>query len=127
MKTLLPLLVLATAPAFAAPAPSEAPAGCPDLTGQLSEYLASAKQRIGREGDVRVEFDVDAAGHTRLVAMQGTRSYRAPVRIAMESLDCRAGAPQRYVLNIRFADPLPRVVATAASATVAQALPTESR
>jgi hypothetical protein len=127
MKTLLPLLLLAALPAFAAPTASDAPAACPDLPGQLSDYLASAKQRIGLDGEVRVEFDVDAAGRTRLVAMDGTRSYRAPVRIAVDTLDCQAGQPQRYVLNIRFADPMPRAVAAAASATVAQAVPAQPR
>ena len=120
MKALLPLLLLAAAPAFADPA---VPANCPQVGEQLSETLANAKQRVGRDGEVRVEFDVDAQGRARLVDMSGTRSYRAPVRIAMETLDCRAGTPQRYVLNIRFADPMPRVVAAAASATVARAEP----
>ena len=118
MKSLLPLLLLAAAPAFAAP---DTPAACPQVAEQLSETLASAKQRIGHDGEVRVEFEVDAAGRAQLVALDGTRSYRSPVRIAMETLDCRAGTPQRYVLNIRFTDPLPPSVAAAASATVAQA------
>ncbi len=121
---LLPLLLLAALPAFAADA---APANCPLITEQLAEDLASAKQRVGRDGEVSVEFDVDATGRARLVGMQGTRSYRVPVRLAMEGLECRAGTPQRYVLNIRFADPLPRAVAAAASATVAQATPPEPR
>lgn len=115
MKALLPLLLLATAPAFAAPA------ACPLVGEQLSEYLASAKQRVGHEGEVRVEFEVDAQGRPRLIALDGKRAYRTPVRIAVDSLDCQAGTPQRYVLNIRFADPAPRAMAAAASATVAQA------
>ena len=122
MKFLLPTLLLAAAPAFAAPA------ACPQVGEQLSEALASAKLRVGRDGEVRAEFEVDARGRTRLLAMEGTRNYRAPVRLALDVLDCQPGTPQRYVLNIRFADraptlavaPLPSA-ASAASATVAQA------
>jgi hypothetical protein len=118
MKTpLLPLLLFAAAPAFAAPA------ACPQADGQLSEYLASAKQRIGFDGEVRVEFEVGADG---LIGLQGTRSYQAPVRSAVDSLECQAGTPQRYVLNIRFADPTPVAVAAAASATLAQARPADA-
>ena len=115
MKTLLPLLLLAAAPAFAAPA------ACPQVGEQLSEYLASAKQRVGFDGEVRVEFEVGADGRAQLVALDGSRIYRSPVRIALQALDCEGGTPQRYVLNIRFADPSPRTVAAAASATLAQA------
>ena len=121
MKTFLPLLLLAAVPAFAAPA------ACPEAAEQLTEYLASAKQRIGSEGEVRVEFDVTADGRTELVALNGSRQYRSPVRIAMQTLDCERGTPQRYVLNIRFADPMPKAVAAAASATVAQATRTDAR
>jgi len=117
MKSLVPLLLLAAAPAFAAPAE------CPQVKEQLTELLASAKQRIGSEGEMRVEFEVDAQGRAHLLTLQGKRMYRTPVRIAMDSLDCQAGAPQRYVLNIRFADPVPPTMAAAASATVAQAAP----
>lgn len=120
MKTLLPLLLLATAPAFAAPAV------CPLVGEQLSEYLASAKQRVGADGEVQVEFEVGADGRTRLVALNGSRPYRSPVRIAVDTLDCEGGVPQRYVLNIRFADPMPRAVASAASATLAQAAPRDT-
>lgn len=118
MKAILPLLLLAAAPAFAAPAT------CPEVGEQLSEYLASAKQRVGSDGEVRVEFEVDAEGRTRLLALDGSRQYRSPVRIAMQTLDCQRGTPQRYVLNIRFADPMAVMAATpasAASATVARA------
>ena len=111
------LLLLAAAPAFAAPA------ACPQVDEQLSEYLAGAKQRIGFDGEVRVEFDVNAAGRAQLVAVAGSRPYQAWVRNAVDSLECQAGAPQRYVLNIRFVDPAPRAVASAASATLAQAKP----
>jgi len=118
MKAFLPLLLLATAPAFANPV---TPATCPEASEHLAEYLASAKQRVGAEGEVRVEFEVGADGRTDVVGLQGSRAYMTPVRIAMSTLECRAGTPQRYVLNIRFADPAPRAVAAAASATLAQA------
>jgi len=127
VKTILPLLLLAATSAFAGPAATAAPAACPEVAEQLSEYLASAKQRVGRDGEMRVEFDVDGEGRAQLVSMEGTRQYRAPVRIALETLDCRAGAPQRYVLNIRFVDPMPLAVAAAAPATVAQAASREAR
>jgi hypothetical protein len=117
MKPVLPLLLLAAAPAFADPA------ACPQVTEQLTELLAGAKQRIGAEAEMRVEFEVDAKGRAHLLGMQGRRQYRVPVRIAMDSLDCEAGTPQRYVLNIRFADPVPPMAAAAASATLAQAAP----
>lgn len=127
MKPLLPLLLLSLAPAaFAAPPAQATAASCPEAGEQLTEYLASARQRIRLDGEVRVEFDVDADGRARLVALDGTRSYRTPVRIALQSLDCQRGAPQRYVLNIRFADRAPLLAASpvpAASATVAQAAP----
>jgi hypothetical protein len=125
MKTVLSLLLLACAPALAAPA------ACPDAAGHLAEYLASAKQRIGSEGEVRVDFEVGADGRTQLLGLQGSRAYLTPVRIAMDTMACNAGTPQRYVLNIRFADPAPRAVAMTASATLAQArapaLPTTPR
>ena len=117
MKALLPLLLLAAAPAFAAPA---GPAACADINEHLTEYLASAKQRVGSEGEVRVEFEVDANGRTRLVGLQGSRPYLTPVRIAMSTLECERGTPHSYVLNIRFAEPTPRTMASAASATLAQ-------
>lgn len=115
MKTCLPLLLLAAAPAFAAPST------CPQVAEQLSEALASAKQRVGRDGEMRVEFEVDAQGQARVVSMDGTRSYRTPVRIAVDTLDCDRGTPQRYVLNIRFAEPVRAMAAASpASATLAQ-------
>jgi len=128
MKAALPLilpllfpLLLSAAPAFADPASAAPPAACPDAAEQLSEYLASAKQRVGADGEVNVVFEVGANGRTQLVGLQGSRQYMTPVRIAMDTLECRAGTPQRFVLNIRFADPAPRAMAAAASATLAQA------
>lgn len=127
MKNLLTLLLLAALPAsFALAAPATA-ATCPDAGEQLTEYLASAKQRIGRDGEVRVEFEVGADGRAQLIALDGSRAYRSPVRIAMQALDCQRGTPQRYVLNIRFADPMPMTAAAAASATMAQAGRTDAR
>lgn len=126
MKTLLTLLLTALPLSFAV----AGPAACPDAGEHLTEYLASAKQRIGGDGQVRVEFEVDADGRARLLALDGTRAYRTPVRIAMQTLDCQRGSPQRYVLNIRFADPLPATVAAtapAASAALAQAPRTDAR
>ena len=120
MKACLPLLLAASA-ILAAPSAFAAPAACPDVGEQLSDYLASAKRRVGTDGEVRVEFEVGADGSTRIVELDGSRQYRSPVRIAMSTLDCQPGTPQRYVLNIRFAEPMPRAVAAAASATVAQA------
>lgn len=118
MKTLLALLFIAAAPAFAAPAP------CAQLGEQLSESLASARQRVDRDGLVRVAFDVDAEGRARVVSVEGSRNYRTPVRLAVDSLECQRGEPQRYVLDIRFADLRPALAAapaSAASATLAQA------
>ncbi len=123
MKTLLTLLLAALPVSFA----FAAPAVCPDAGEQLTEYLASAKQRIGSDGLVRVEFEVDAEGRPQLLALDGSRAYRSPVRIAMQTLECQRGTPQRYVLNIRFADPVPVMAAAAASATVAQAARTDAR
>lgn len=125
MKSLLPLLLAAAAPAaFAQTAPT---ARCPQIGDQLTEYLASARQRVGQDGEVHVAFDVDARGRAQLQSVDGTRRYRTPVRNAVASLDCQAGEPQRYVLHIRFADASPTLAsspASAASATIAQAGPT---
>lgn len=115
LPLLLPLLTMTAAPAFSAPA------SCPQASEQLSDYLAPAKRRIGADGEVRVEFRVDADGQAQVLSMDGTRIYRTPVRTAVDVLECQAGTPQHYVLNIRFADPRPVAVATAASATVAEA------
>lgn len=120
MKAFLPLLMLAATPAFANPVAS---ASCAQTAEQLTDYLASAKRRVDRDGEVRAEFDVGADGRPRLVSVQGTRVYRTPVRTAIDSLDCRGGTPQRYVVHIRFADAVPQTMAVAASAALAQAKP----
>lgn len=112
--------LLAFTLALTLPTAQSAPAACPQAAEQLAESLAGARQRIGADGEVRVAFDVGATGRARLVTVQGTRRYLNPVRIAVDALECDAGTPQRYVLNIRFAEPGPRVMASAASATVAQ-------
>lgn len=113
-------LALSLALALTLPTAQADPAACPQATEQLAEYLASAKQRIRTDGEVRVEFEVGADGRAQAVAVQGSRAYLNPVRIAMDSLECQRGTPQRYVLDIRFAEPAPRVMASAASATLAQ-------
>ncbi len=70
---------------------------------------------------MRLEFEVDAQGQARVVSMQGPRNYRTPVRIAVDTLDCDGGTPQRYVLNIRFEEPVRALAAASpASATLAQ-------
>jgi len=80
------------------------PAVCPAALEQLAELLASSQQRIGREADLSAEFEVDAQGRARALTVQGPRRYHSPVRIAVSSLDCQGGRPQRYALNLRFAD-----------------------
>jgi hypothetical protein len=102
MKLITTLLLTAATAASA-----QTPAACPGLAEQLPELLASAKQRIGRDGHVRVEYAVDAQGRAQLLTLDGERAYRTPVRIAMQGMQCQVGAPQRYVLNIHFADPGP--------------------
>lgn len=119
MKKLLMLLLAASSTAFADPA------ACPEAGAQLTESLAGAKQRIVHDGEVRVEFEVDADGRPRLLALDGSRVYRTPVRIALQSLACQGGTPQRYVLNIRFADrATPPVAASAALAGATSSHPT---
>lgn len=110
MKALLTLAAALAAftSALAQGAPASAPAAsCPQVAEQLSELLASAKQRVGRDGEVRLAFEVDAQGRARPVAIQGERQYLTPVRIAVDGLECQAGEPRRYVLNIRFQDASP--------------------
>lgn len=85
-------------------APSGRPAVCPAALEQMAELLASAQQRIGREADLSAEFEVDAQGRARALSVQGPRRYHSPVRIAVSSLDCQGGRPQRYALSLRFAD-----------------------
>ncbi len=116
MKPLLLSLAVAAAPAFARTA-----ASCPGASEQLTESLASAKQRIGHDGQVHVTFDVDAKGRAQFIGANGTRAYRVPVRIATNSLDCLAGTPQRYVVHIRFAAPVTQTMSSATSVTWTEA------
>jgi hypothetical protein len=116
---------IALALALALPTAQAAPAACPQATEQLAEYLAGAKQRVRADGEVRVEFEVGADGRAQALAVQGSRAYLNPVRIAMDSLECQRGTPQRYVLNIRFAEPAPRAMASAASASLAEVSTTD--
>ena len=108
------LAVLATL-ALAAPAAFADTASCPQAAEQLPELLASSMQRIGRDGEVRAEFEVDAKGRVRPIAVDGHRRYSSSVRQALYSLDCHGGTPQRYVLNIRFAEPVPQAALAKAS------------
>jgi hypothetical protein len=93
-------LCAAAGPALAAPAP----AACPLAAEQLPELLASAKQRVGHDGEVLAEFDVDGDGQVSRIRVDGDRIYRTPTRIALDSMECHGGTPQHYILRIRFAD-----------------------
>lgn len=107
MPRLLPIALFALcAPAMATPSPASMapPAHCPQASEQLDELLASAMQRHAVEGDVRLEFLVDASGRAWLSALDGSRRYQGPVRRAVESLQCTAGEPRRYAVQIRFRD-----------------------
>lgn len=124
MKSILAVALLT---ASAASATSAAPVACPQAAEQLPELLASAMQRIGAEGQVRAEFEVDAQGRVQPITVDGSRRYRGQVRTALYSLDCSGTAPQRYVLNIRFADPAPASAASMAKAPAALIAISESR
>ena len=105
-------LVLSTSPVFSAPL--QGLAACPEAAQELPELLASAMQREGLEGEVDAAFDVDGAGVVRSIVLRGPRQYLGRVRSALESMDCRAGVPQRYLLKIRFSAPaLPTSALTA--------------
>lgn len=117
--TLASLALLACGTSMAAPKTPSAPAACPQASEQLPELLASSMQRIGREGEVRAEFEVDAKGRVQPLWVDGHRLYRGQVRTALYSLDCKGGTPQRYVLNIRFSDPAPANLAKASAPVVA--------
>lgn len=114
LRTLLSCLAL-----LASSASMAAPAACPQAAEQLPELLASSMQRIGSEGEVQAEFMVDAEGRVQPLWVEGHRRYRSPVRTALYSMDCKGGTPQRYVLNIRFADPAPASLAKTAAPVVA--------
>lgn len=87
------------------------PASCPNVSEQLADMLDGAMKRVGREGELTAEFEVDARGQVQQPTVEGPRGYRWPVRMAVEMLDCQAGTtPQRYVVSIRFTDPARRSV-----------------
>lgn len=101
---LLALCATARAHAPAEPGPSAPPAHCPQAGEQLDDLLASAMQRHAQEGEVRMAFLVDASGRAVLSTVEGARRYHGAVRRAVEALQCRAGEPQRYDVQIRFRD-----------------------
>jgi hypothetical protein len=103
--------ILATAMLIATAAHAQ-PATCPDVRGQLAEYLAAAKQREARDGSVSVTFTVAADGKARVVQATGTRAYLPWVHNAVDSLDCKGGATSAtFTVLIRFsqADTKPTV------------------
>lgn len=110
---------LISAAALAAPAAHAAPASCPNASEQLADMLDGPMKRVGREGEIQAEFEVDAQGHVQQPTVQGLRSYRWPVRTSIEMLDCQAGTPQRYVVSIRFTDPARHSVQTKPPITIA--------
>lgn len=114
--TALTALALAAPAAFAAPT---APAACRQAGEQLPELLATTMQRVGSEGEVRAEFEVNAKGQVRPISVDGHRRYRSFVRSALYSLECSGGTPQRYVLNIRFAEPASPSMAKASAPVIA--------
>ena len=81
---------LALSLALALPAAQAQHAACPQAAEQLSEYLASAKQRVRADGEVRVEFEVGADGRAQALAVQGSRAYLNPVR-DRANLEVRGG------------------------------------
>lgn len=125
LTTLVAALALAAPVSFAGaagsagPARSAEPAACHQAAEQLPELLATPMQRIGSEGEVRAEFEVNARGQVRPISVDGHRRYRSFVRSALYSLDCKGGTPQRYVLNIRFAETAPTSLAKASAPMIA--------
>ncbi len=97
-------------------------AQCPQLADELPELLASAKQRIQQDGDVRAELSIDAKGQGALESIDGPRAYRSATRIALSGLQCPGAASQRYVLNILF-DDSPAAVARSAQTRFALVKP----
>ena len=100
-------LALLAAPFTAHAAVVPGAAACPAAHEQLPELLASSMQRIAREAELRAEFEVDAGGRVRPISVTGAPRYHSPVRLALSSLECHGGAPQRYVVNIRFSGWVP--------------------
>ncbi|TXI25341.1 MAG: TonB family protein [Roseateles sp.] len=102
MTRLIALCLLAlTGTAQATPAPAH----CPQAGPQLDELLASTMTRHGREGEVRLEFSVDASGRAEARSVVGPRPYAGAVRRAVEALQCQPGEPHLYAIRIRFDAP----------------------
>ncbi len=80
---------------------------CPQLTEQLPERLAAAKNEIEVDALVRVQLVVGRDGLQRIESIEGPPRYRSRVRIALQGLDCRPAEAQRHVLNLQFGDATP--------------------
>lgn len=98
-------LALLAAPFTAHAAVASGTAACPAAREQLPELLASSMQRIDREAELRAEFEVDEGGRVRPISVTGARRYHSPVRLALASLDCHGGVPQRYAVDLQFSGP----------------------
>ncbi|HEY0955201.1 MAG TPA: hypothetical protein VGE36_10615 [Roseateles sp.] len=120
LSTLCTVAALACAPAMAdtTTASSEP---CPQLSAQLADLLALPYKRIGTDGAVRVEFEVDAQGRAQVQTLEGERQYRSAVRAAMRRVDCTAGTPHLYAVDIVFSEKPSRSFAGAPRIIVAQA------
>lgn len=118
-----PLLLIAallSLGARAEPAPrQDLLAQCPALAEQLPELLASAKQAVGPDAEVKVLLHLGADGVQRVEAVSGPRQYQARVRSALQGLDCRSATPQRQLLTIRFQDPRTEATSTRLAAASA--------
>ncbi|MFO1250161.1 MAG: hypothetical protein U1E77_03215 [Inhella sp.] len=92
--------------AHAEPAPrQDLLAQCPALAEQIPELLATAKQELGTEAEVRVLLHLDGRGVQQVEAVSGPRRYLSRVRTALQGQDCRSATPQRQLLTIRFQEP----------------------
>lgn len=120
LSTFCAAAALACAPAFADT--TSVPAQpCPQIAAQLGDLLALPYKRIGVDGAVRVEFEVDASGRAQADVVEGQREYRSAVRSALRRVNCNAGASNRYVMDIHFNEQPTRTFASAARIVVAQA------
>jgi hypothetical protein len=120
LSTVLAAAALSSAPAFADPA-SASTQPCPQIAAQLGDLLALPYKRIGVDGAVRLEFEVDASGRAQAAVIQGQREYRSAVRSALRRVSCNAGSPDRYVIDIHFNEQPTRTFASAARVVLAQA------